>query len=60
MKIFTFIFLTKVSPLYSNYFPSMKFHIPTENIHLEGTVSQIFYVGPRFYFMKSRKIFMKR
>ena len=38
----------------------MKFHIPTENIHLEGTVSQIFDIGPRFYFMKSRKIIMKK
>ena len=24
--------------------------------HLEGTVSQIFYLGPSFYFMKSRKL----
>ena len=23
--------------------------------HIEGTVSQIFYLGPTFYFMKSRK-----
>ena len=38
----------------------MKLHIPTENIHLEGTMSQIFDIGPRFYFMKSRKIIMKK
>ena len=38
----------------------MKFHIPTENIHLEGTMSQIFYLSPRFDFMKSRKIIMKK
>ena len=25
-------------------------------VHLEGTVSQIFYLGPSFYFMKSRKL----
>ena len=25
-------------------------------VHLEGTMSQIFYLGPRFDFMKSRKL----
>ena len=35
----------------------MKFHIHTANIHLKGTVSPIsFYIGSRFYFIKSRKI----
>ena len=38
----------------------MEFHIPTENIHLEGTVSQIFDIFLRFYFMKSRKMIMKK
>ena len=38
----------------------MTFHIPTENIPLEGTMSQIFDIGPRFFFMKSRKIIMKK
>ena len=33
----------------------MRFHIHVINIHLEGTVSQILYIGPSFYFMKSRK-----
>ena len=28
--------------------------------HSEGTVSQIFYLGPRFYFMKSRKLSCKK
>ena len=29
-----------------------------DNIHLEGTVSQIFYLGPSFYFMtKNGKLF---
>ena len=27
--------------------------------HSEGTVSQIFYLGPRFYFMISRKLSCK-
>ena len=39
---------------------SLRFHIPTGNIHMEGTVSQIFDIGPRFYYMKSRKIIMKK
>ena len=38
----------------------MKFHIHVENINLEGTVSQIFYIGPSFYFMRSRKIIMEK
>ena len=25
-------------------------------VHLEGTVSHILYLGPSFYFMKSRKL----
>ena len=28
--------------------------------HLEGTVSQILYIGPSFYSMKSRKINYKK
>ena len=28
--------------------------------HLEGNVSQIFYLGPSFYFMKSRKLSCKK
>ena len=31
-----------------------------ENIHLEGTMSQNFDIGPSFYFMKCRKIIMKK
>ena len=38
----------------------MTFHIHTENIQLEGTVSQILYLCPRFYLIKSRKIIMKK
>ena len=36
----------------------MKFNIPTENIHVEGTMSH-FDIGPRFCFMKSRIFFME-
>ena len=28
--------------------------------HSEGTASQIFYLGPSFYFMKSRKLRCKK
>ena len=28
----------------------IKFHMPNENIHLEGTVSQNCYIGPSFLF----------
>ena len=38
----------------------MEFYIPIENIPLEGTMSHIFDIGPRFDFMKSRKIIMKK
>ena len=43
-----------------NHSPSLKFYTPTENIHLKGTLSQNFDIGPRFYFIKSRKIIMKK
>ena len=26
-----------------------------DNIHLEGTMSQIFYLGPTFYFMSKKR-----
>ena len=29
----------------------MKFQTHVKNIHMEGTVSQIFYIGPSFYFV---------
>ena len=33
----------------------IKFYMPNENIHLKGTVSQNFYIGPISYFMTCRK-----
>ena len=30
----------------------MKFETDVENIHNEGTLSQIFYLGPSFYFIR--------
>ena len=33
----------------------MKFYMPILECIMEGTVSQFFYLGPRFYFMKCRK-----
>ena len=41
-------------------FPIIKFHTLIENIQMEGTVSQIFYLGPSFDFMLSRKIIMQK
>ena len=38
----------------------MRFHILIENIYMEGTMSQIIYLGPSFYFMNSRKILMEK
>ena len=37
----------------------IKFVTHIVKAHLEGTVSQIFYLGPGFYFMKSRKLCLK-
>ena len=34
----------------------LRFEIHKHEGHLEGTVSQIFYVGFSFYFMRSRKL----
>ena len=36
-------------------FPYMKFYILILHIVIEGTVSQIFDLGPSFYFIDSRK-----
>ena len=33
----------------------LKFDMHVDEGHLEGSVSQIFYLGPSFYFMQSRK-----
>ena len=38
--------------------PILYFCYPSDNIHFEGTVSQIFYLGPSFYVMsKNEKLF---
>ena len=33
---------------------------PIENIHMEGAVSYICFMGPSFHFMKARKIVIKK
>ena len=38
----------------------MKFVTLVVGCHSEGTVSQIFYLGPSFYFMKSRNLCSKK
>ena len=37
---------------------TLKLNDPVDNIHLEGTVSQIFDVGPTFYFMSKTGNFL--
>ena len=34
----------------------MKFSVNTDEILIKGRVSQIFYLGPSFFFMKCRKL----
>ena len=38
----------------------MRFGILVVKAHLEGTMSHIVYLGPSFYFMKSRKLRCKK
>ena len=35
---------------------SLTFLVPVDEGHLEGCVSQIFYLGPSFYFIRKRKL----
>ena len=37
-------------------FENLRLGIQVANIHVEGTVSQIFYFGPSFYFMKKKRV----
>ena len=57
--IFQLLFF-ELGYLLTIYFPSITFHINIENVCMEGTMSQIVYIGSSFYFMKSRKIIMKK
>ena len=43
-----------------NFKKEMKFEIHVHEGHSEGSVSQILYLGPSFYFMKSRKKCFKK
>ena len=47
---FYFYFLNMDISLY-NYSPIMQFCTDVDNTLLEGSVSQIFYLAPSFYFM---------
>ena len=47
-----------ISP--NNIFRSTKFAMLIDNIHMEGTVSQISEIGFSFYFMKCRKFNQKK
>ena len=39
---------------------NIEFGIPTDEIQMEGTMSQIFEIGLSFYFMKCRNLFLKK
>ena len=51
--IFHFYFLNKDISL-SNRVKRLIYGIDFENIHMEGTVFQIFYLGFRFYFISKK------
>ena len=54
-----FIFLN-YDILLNNIFRRTKFSILIDNIHIEGTLSQICYIGLSFFFMKCRKFNQKK
>ena len=49
------IFLTRISCLMCYIYTVFKIDMLILDTMMEGTVSQIFDLGPRFYFMKCRK-----
>ena len=56
---FQFIFLNWIiSLIHEANFTRFGRHVAKD--HSEGTVSQIFYLGPSFHFMKSRKLSSKK
>ena len=57
---FSYFYFFNYDITVNNCVPGIKFHRHIENILLEGTMSQICYIGPSFYFMNSRKIIMKK
>ena len=58
-RLFNFYFM-KLDISLNIHFLIIKFLIRIENIKMEGTVSQIFDLGPSFDFMKSRKIIIQK
>ena len=56
--LFNFYFLN-CDILLNNTFSNTKSSIHIDNIHMEGTVSQIFYICLSFCFMKCRKFIQK-
>ena len=53
-RLFKIYFLNQDISL-NKIFRNIKFEIVIDNIQIEGTMSQICYIGPRFCFMKCRK-----
>ena len=51
---YVFFFNTNISVTTQDI--AMKFCMTILHIHSEGSVSEIFYLGPSFYFMRFRKL----
>ena len=58
MNFFLYFLASDIS--FDNLFKSIKFQRDVVDVPIEGTVSQFFYLGPSFYFMKSRKLSCKK
>ena len=59
LKFFFYFYFLNVDISLVMHDPHFKFYICIENIAVEGTVSQILYIGPTYFFMKCRKKYFK-
>ena len=55
-KLFSNFYILNVDFFLTMQDPTFKFYIHIKNITVEGTVSQIFYIGPGSFFYKILKI----
>ena len=51
-KLFLHFYFLNVDIFLTMQDPTLKFYIHIENINVEGTVSQIFYIGPGSFSIK--------
>ena len=59
-KMIFFLYFLASDISLDNLFKSIKFKGDVVEVPIEGTMSQIFYLGPSFYLMKSRKLSCKK